>query len=234
MTIISLCKGRTKMTNNVQNVWKQNVYQVGATTNPIYINTTDTIGVVSSANYLAPQIAAGLVINAGDLVFVSYSGGAGLFVPSNASSVGPVTLASPGSDIIPFNFTITAAQFNGMYAAPVLVLPAPGTGLIALPSLMVLNMQYNSAAYTAGGPVALQWGNTVHGGGLLATNTEQAADFEFGANTLFQFGAAVGNGSYLIKSSVLNTGLYLSNSGAPFTTGNSPFVGTLWFRTVAA
>jgi hypothetical protein len=220
------------MTNNVVNVWKQSVYQVPACTNPIYLNTTDNLATVLSAGYLAPQIAAGLVINANDLIFISYNGGAGMFIPSNASSAGSVILSSVGTQVAQVN--LTAAQFNGMYAAPVLLVAAPGAGYMNILESMLLDMTYGSAAFASGGPVAAQYDSTAHGAGVLASNAEQAADFFQTANTVFPFIQASGNGSFLLTASCANKGIYLSNTTGAFTTGTgSSFKASVFFRTVA-
>lgn len=219
---------------SVNNFYKWSVYQgSGLTTNPIFLNCqSDSYAQVVAANYLAPQIAAGLVINAGDLLFISYNGGAGMFVPSNASSAGPVSLSSVGSQVA--QVSISAAQFNGMYAAPLLLVAAPGAGYLNLVQSMILDMSYGSAAFASGGVVAAQYAATVHGAGQLATNSEQAADFFVTANTIFPFVGTSGNGNYLTKSTAANAGIYLSNATGAFTTGTgSSFEATVFFKTVA-
>lgn len=219
---------------SVNNFYKWSVYQnPGLTTDPIFLNCqSDTFAQIVAPGYLATQIAAGLVINAGDLLFISYSGGYGMFAPSNASSAGPVTLSSMGMQSAKVN--ITAAQFNGMYAAPVQLVAAPGAGFMLLPSQVILDMTFVSAQYAAGGVVAAQYDSTVHGGGVLATNTQQASDFTgAAASTIFTFGLSTGNGSSKATASVANKALYLSNQTAAFTTGDSTFVATTYFKTIA-
>lgn len=124
---------------------------------------------------------------------------------------------------------ITAAQFNGMYAAPKLLLAAPGANKLIVVERMVLAMTYVSANYAAGGVVAAQYDNTVHGAGVLATNSEAAADFQAAASTSFMF-----NGGVVLApfSTSVNKGLYLSNATAAFTTGDSTFVAHIWYKII--
>ncbi len=125
---------------------------------------------------------------------------------------------------------VTAAEFNGMYAAPKLILAAAGANTMIVVDQMELVMTYVSANYAAGGVVAAQYDNTVHGAGVLATNSEAAADFQAAASTVFKF-----NGSVVLApfSTCANKGLYLSNATGAFTTGDSPFVVKLHYRIIA-
>ncbi len=129
---------------------------------------------------------------------------------------------------------ITAAQFNGMYAAPKLLIAAPGANKMIVVHKMDLIMTYVSAAYASGGIVAAQYDSTVHGGGTLATNSEAAADFFATASTVFQFEAISGNTAGILPfSSTVNKGLYLSNPTGAFTTGDSTWVAKVYYSVIA-
>ena len=125
---------------------------------------------------------------------------------------------------------VTAAEFNGMYAAPKLLIAAPGANNLIIVDQMELVMTYVSANYAAGGVVAAQYDNTVHGAGVLATNSEAAADFQAAASTTFKF-----NGGVVLApfSTSVNKGLYLSNATGAFTTGDSTFVVKIHYRIIA-
>jgi hypothetical protein len=125
---------------------------------------------------------------------------------------------------------ITAAQFNGMYTAPMLLIAAPGANNMIIVDQMELVMTFVSADYAAGGIVAAQYDSTVHGAGVLATNSEAAADFFAAASTVFKF-----NGSVLLApfSTCANKGLYLSNATGAFTTGDSTWVAKIHYRIIA-
>jgi hypothetical protein len=127
------------------------------------------------------------------------------------------------------SIAMTAAQFNGMYAAPFLLIAAPGANKLIYVDSMELVMTFGSADYAAGGVVAAQYDSTVHGAGVLATNSEAAADFFAAASTVFQFAGSVGA---LPFSTTVNKGLYLSNATQAFTTGDSTWVVKIYYRII--
>ncbi len=129
--------------------------------------------------------------------------------------------------------SISAVQWNGMYAAPKLILAAPGNNVLYVLDRLVLVMTYGSANYAAGGPVALQYDNTVNGAGALASNAEAAADFFAAASTSFQFIGNYGDTDGITPfSTSSNKGLYLSNTSGAFTTGDSTFIAHIWYRSI--
>lgn len=124
---------------------------------------------------------------------------------------------------------ITAAQFNGMYAAPKLLVAAPGANKLLVLEQVQLLMTYVSANYAAGGVAAVQYDSTVNGAGLIASTTLAAAVFQAAASTGFVFNAGVVPETF---SLCVNKGLYLSNITGAFTTGDSTFVAHIWYRMV--
>jgi len=125
---------------------------------------------------------------------------------------------------------ITAAEFNGMYGAPKLLIAAGGANTLIVVEQMVLAMTFVSAQYAAGGVVAAQYDSTVHGAGVLITAAEAAADFT-GAAASTTFRSLTSTDVAPFATSV-NKGVYLSNQTAAFTTGDSTFVAHLWYRTI--
>lgn len=133
---------------------------------------------------------------------------------------------------------ITAAEFNGMYAAPKLLIAAPGANKLIVVDRMELVMTFVSAAYAAGGVVAAQWDSTINGGGQHATNTEAAADFFAAASSAFLFvgnsgNAATTDGGLVPLAANVNKGLYLSNKTGAFTTGDGTWVAKIHYRIIA-
>lgn len=146
-------------------------------------------------------------------------------------------LAMPNTNLIYTTVAITAAQWNGMYAAPKLLIAAPGANKLIVLSQMALLMTFVSAAYAAGGVVAAQWDSTVHGAGQHASNTEAAADFFAAASSAFIFegnsgNAATTDGGLVPFAANVNKGLYLSNLTGAFTTGDGTWVAHLWYRII--
>ena len=124
---------------------------------------------------------------------------------------------------------ITAAQFNGMYAAPMLLLAAQGANTLVVFEQLQLLMTYVSANYAAGGVVAVQYDSTANGAGVIASTTLSAATFQAAVSTGFNFNRGVVPETF---STCVNKGLYLSNITGAFTTGDSTFVGHLWYRVI--
>lgn len=124
---------------------------------------------------------------------------------------------------------ITAANFNGMYTAPKLLLAAQGANTLIVLDQLQLAMTYGTAAFAAGGVAAVQYDSTVHGAGVLASTTLSAATFQATASTTFTMNPGV---VALPFSTTVNKGLYLSNLTADFTTGDSTMVAHLWYRTI--
>lgn len=124
---------------------------------------------------------------------------------------------------------ITAAQFNGMYAAPKLLIAAPGANKLLVLEQVQLLMTYVSANYAAGGVAAVQYDSTANGAGVIASTTLSAATFQAAASTGFVFNAGVVAETF---STCVNKGFYLSNVTGAFTTGDSTFVAHIWYRII--
>lgn len=127
--------------------------------------------------------------------------------------------------------SMTAAQFNGMYATPVQVIAAPGANKVIVVDSCVLNMTYGAAQFAAGGAVGLQYGNTAHLAGPAASATEAATDFTgASASTLFRIGGGLSTGAALATAT--NAAVYISNATQAFTTGDSTFKVWAWYKVI--
>jgi len=164
---------------------------------------------------------AQFLVKAAPLVSGNYvvaSGTGGLVVDSGVPAGGYAQVA------------LTAAQFNGMYATPVLLVAAPGANLMIVVDNIALVMTYGSAAFAAGGVVAAQYDSTANGAGVLASTTEAAADYFATASTVFKLNP----GAVLAPfTTCANKGLYLSNVTQAFTTGNSTFIVKVKFHLIS-
>ncbi len=126
---------------------------------------------------------------------------------------------------------LTAAQFNGMYAAPVVLVAAPGANKMIVVDKVVLNMTFVSAQYAAGGVVAAQYDSTIHGAGSAASATIAAATVNgFAASTGIMVDGALASVAFTAS---VNKGIYLSNQTGAFTTGDGTWKIQIWYRTVA-
>ncbi len=124
---------------------------------------------------------------------------------------------------------ISAAEFNGMYAAPKVLVAAGGANTLVVLDQLQLAMTYVSANYAAGGVAAVQYDSTANGAGVIASTTLSAATFQAAASTTFTMNAGV---VPLPFTTTVNKGLYLSNVTAAFTTGDSTMVAHVWYRTI--
>ena len=153
--------------------------------------------------------------------FISASGTAGVVVDSGVPVAAGMNYAT---------VAITAAQFNGMYAAPKLLIAAPGANKLLVLHRLDLLMTYVSANYAAGGVAAVQYDSTINGAGVIASTTLSAATFQAAASTGFVFNLGVVPQTF---STCVNKGLYLSNITGAFTTGDSTFVAHIWYSIIA-
>ena len=143
---------------------------------------------------------------------------------------GNVTSAKMSSLLLKYAAVpISAAEFNGMYAAPKLLVAAGGANTLHILHRVDLLMTYVSANYAAGGVAAVQYDSTANGAGVIASTTLAAATFQAAASTGFMFNTGVVAQTF---STCVNKGLYLSNVTGAFTTGDSTFVAHVYYSTV--
>jgi hypothetical protein len=124
---------------------------------------------------------------------------------------------------------ITASQFNGMYAAPKALVAAGGANTLLVLDKCILTETYNSAAYAAGGTVAVQYDSTANGAGVIASTTLANTAFQGTASTNLFMNAGVVPAPF---ATCVNKGLYLSNISGAFTTGNSDMVAHVWYKSI--
>jgi len=188
------------------------------------IITNASLGQAVTWTLADPAGAASKILQApGSLVsgnLLSASGTAGLAADSGY----------PANGLQYASVAITAAQFNGMYAAPKLLVAAPGANLMLVVDSIQLVMTYVSANYAAGGVVAAQYDLTANGAGVAASTTEAAADFQAAASTVFKLNPSAVLAPF---TTCANKGLYLSNITGAFTTGDSTFIAKVFYHTIS-
>lgn len=125
--------------------------------------------------------------------------------------------------------TMSAAEFNGAYAAPHLLLAAQGADtLIVLEAAQVL-MTYGTTQFANGGVAHIQYDDTANGAGIIASSTQAAANFFDAADTALGFNMGIVKQPF---ATAVNLGLYFSNITAAFDTGDSDFVVHVWYRVI--
>ncbi len=139
------------------------------------------------------------------------------------------TLIVPATDLRYAAVAITAAEFNGMYAAPKLLVATGGANTLLVLDRVILAMTYVSAAYAAGGVAAVQYDSTANGAGVIASTTLAAATFQDTSSRAYSFNAGVVEYPF---TTTVDKGLYLSNITGAFTTGDSTFVAHVWYKVI--
>lgn len=143
------------------------------------------------------------------------------------------TLDVPNTNLIYAAVPISAAEWNGMYAAPKLLVAAPGANKLVVVNNIVLAMTFVSAQYAAGGAVIAQYDSTVHGAGTNAGSATIAAATVTGLAASSSLGITAFTAATAYSTSV-NKGVYLSNATAAFTTGDGTWIAHVWYRIVAS
>lgn len=150
-------------------------------------------------------------------------------VPTSVAMSGDATIVASGAlsliAAIPrtISVDVTAAQFNGAYAAPHLILAAPSAGTYYVVHGVQFEFDYGGAQFANGGVMGIQYDLTANGAGLL-THVGVAAAVVQGVAADFIVGAAGFNIEALVggaASAIVAKGLYLSNKTAAFDTGTS-------------
>ena len=142
-----------------------------------------------------------------------------------------VTSAKTAANLIQYvEVDVSAADWNGMYDAPKLLVAAPGANEVIVVDKIVLDMTFVSAQYAAGGVVAAQYDSTVHGAGAPASASIAAATINgYAASTGMMVDGAMDSVAF---TAMVNKGLYLSNQTGAFTTGDSTWKVNVWYRII--
>lgn len=202
-------------------------------------STVDSLATISAAGYLNDLGLLGK-LKPNDILYINYSDTSVFPLNTGENSIlgqFVVGYSAPNWSLSNLSTTdmaasvaISAAEFNGMYAAPKLLVPAPGANKLLVFDELSLVETYNSAAYAAGGVAAVQYDSTVNGAGVIASTTLSAATFQVTASTTFTFNRGVVPAPF---TTTVNKGLYLSNITGAFTTGNSPMVANIKYHVIA-
>lgn len=212
-----------------------NMYIVATSTSTgVTVNSFTVTGSVATANIQNNAVTYAKIqqASADTLIGNPTSGTANVeeITLGNGLAFSGTTLAVPNTNLIYAKVAITAAQWNGMYAAPKLLVAAGGANTLIVVDKCDLVMTFVSAAYAAGGVVGLQYDSTAHGAGAAASATEAAADFFAAASTTFHLGGGLSTGAPFTTS--VNKGLYISNLTQAFTTGDGTWQAHIWYKII--
>jgi hypothetical protein len=140
--------------------------------------------------------------------------------PQGYSLAGGICVATPGTTAMQSQtVTLTAAQVNGMFAAPILILPAPATGSMVVPVLCTFNAVYGGAAFSSGGAINLFYGNVASSTSAAATQISVAFLTTLATNQIALTGGFHTATPWPPSSITSGGGLYLSNLTGAFSGG---------------
>lgn len=195
----------------------------GSITTAMLGNLIVTAAKIANGTITAPKIANGAITAA------QINAAAGILGTQLANNT--ITSAQLDPTTIQYaKVPMTAAQWNGMYAAPFLLVAAPGANKQIIVHNSVLAMTFVSAQYLLGGAVALQYDSTAHGAGPLASATLSAVTVDaYAASSDVSLAGTDTSGATAAK---INKGLYISNDTAAFTTGDGTWNIHVWYSVV--
>lgn len=179
--------------------------------NYVTADTQAVVGVAGYFNTVAYDMVTGDYIN----VYSSADGFAVVYRVTNTAGV--ITLTAIGG-AVQNTLTFTAVQVDGMYAAPLQLLPAPGANKMYVIDQVGFSLVYGTAQFANGGAISVEYGNVAHAAGVLATATLAGATFDglVASSTFTLMPVTIAPVAVALMA---NVGLYLSNDTAPFITG---------------
>lgn len=124
--------------------------------------------------------------------------------------------------------SLTAAQLIAMYAAPVVLIAAPGTGLTVVVLDAVFKFTATATQFTGGGTVQLQYDSTTHAGGVTPLTTFADTVITSASSSIQQMQSAAGT---VLAS---NKGIYISNATGAFAAGTGTATVNITYRIIAA
>lgn len=123
---------------------------------------------------------------------------------------------------------LAAADINGAYATPVLVIAAPGTAKAIAIVKVEFTIVRTATAFANGGAAIIQYDSTTHGGGLQACDSTLASTVITGAagtSISLRNGAIVSDST----ATIVNKGIYFSNATGAFDTGTGTATLDVWY-----
>ena len=147
---------------------------------------------------------------------IKASGTAGLAIDTGISYIS----GTAGTIGIPYVATVVmnTAAVTGAYATPVQIIAAPGASLAVI-IVSAIIVTEASTAFATGGIAQLQYGNTNHAGGTVATNaTIAAANITAATSQVFTQGPLAA-ATVITTANAKNLGIFFTNATGAYTNG---------------
>lgn len=190
-----------------------------------YNSSTDTLATVVADDYFLTVTNS---LTANDLIYVVASNGTGWFFVNSATSSTVTLGSSEGAAHVKVD--ITSAEVLALRATPKELVAAPGANKILVFESILLQVNYNSAAYTESSDnMAVRYTN---GSGVIVSSTIEATGFVDATADASVRGVAITD-AIVANSAAENKALVLHNTGdGEYASGNSPLVADVFYRVV--
>ncbi len=125
--------------------------------------------------------------------------------------------SASGLQILSAAITLSQADVQGMYAAPIQIVAAQASKVI-VPVQATIYTNFQTSAFADGGVAILQYDSTVHGAGTNAlAATIPAAEITAASSQIYNLAGATAT----VLTAITNKGLYFSNQTGAFTAGDA-------------
>lgn len=212
----------------ISEVGNPNLPKVGA-----YYSATDTLATIIANNYF-DTLADRKYVSIGDQILIKGSDDSGSYKVTAISPHVTITISGGTAPTLLQYATIpfTAANFAGMYAAPITIFAAPTAQEIILINSGWLEKAFDDTQWTGGGTIGLQYGETAALGDLGASaglSSTVIGDTNAG---FYPVQNIRDSDAYLKTGDVMGKKITLSNNTAAFTGGTSDFILHLWYQII--
>jgi len=183
-----------------------------------------TNGVLSASIAAPANVTASYVLTLPATAVGSANGQALTIVSGGGTAALTLGFANT-SGIQSLSGTISTANFLTTNTAAVNIVPAPASGFMAVVQRIILNYDFNTAAFAGGGNVVLQYGAGAYNATNVCSSPHIVAAVFQATNNTVSTAAGLYGASVALNSTVTNgVGVYLSNDTANFTAGGTSTV----------
>lgn len=191
---------------------------LGSTSNP----PVDAIVIAGAANASAANLL--IVTNA------SMGQATTVTIPDPGMATASFVLSNAGL-VSSIMITLNTAAVTGAYAAPAVLIAAPGAGkTIIIQEATIYTASTGNTAYATGTAPVIQYDTTVHGAGTAATSAIAAGDLTAASSQVKALTSPTG-----ALTGITNKGIYFSNATGAYTAGTGTnIVITLTYQVLTA